>query len=296
MPSHIYQRIGRYADAIKSNQMAAAADEDYITQCHAQGLYPMAYYPHNVHFIWFAASAEGQSKLAIESARKVAAQVTDSVLAGVPLLAGFRIIPYYALTRFGHWDEMLAEPRPSTPDKFVHAIWHYARGLSFVAKARRDDATRELDTLRTMLAAGGFDYSLFSPNTATNILSIAPEVLAGEIAEARGDHDTAIDHLEKAVRYEDALVYTEPEEWHYPPRLTLGAMLLAAGRAREAEVVYWEDLKKHPENGWALRGLADALTAEGKADEAAEVRGRFERAWARADVKLGGSRFSAEAR
>ena len=293
MPSHIYQRVGRYADAIKSNQKAALADEDYITQCRAQGLYPMAYYPHNIHFIWFAASVDGQSALAIESARKVASKVPDSLLAGLPLLAGFRVVPYYALTRFGRWDEMLAEPKPSSPDRFLNAIWHYARGLALTAKGRRDEATKELDELRTIATAEGLDYPMFSPNTAKNILAVAPEVLAGEIAAARGDHESAIRSLERAVRLEDALVYTEPEEWHYPPRLSLGAVLLAAGRAREAEVVYWEDLRKHPENGWALNGLAQALAKQGRDTEAAEVRARFDRAWARADVKLAGSRFSA---
>ena len=101
MPSHIYQRVGRYADAMKSNELAIAADEDYITQCRAQGLYPMGYYPHNVHFLWFAATADGQSQLAIESARKLAAKVDDETLKELPLLAGFRVVPYYALTRFG---------------------------------------------------------------------------------------------------------------------------------------------------------------------------------------------------
>ncbi len=296
MPSHIYQRLGRYADAIRSNQLAAAADEDYITQCRAQGLYPMAYYPHNVHFIWFAASADGQSAVALASARKVASQVSDSLLAAIPLLAGFRVVPWYALTRFGRWDEMLAERHPRSPDKFLNAIWHYARGLALVANGRRDEATRELDSLRTLATSGGLDYQLFSPNSAANILAVAPEALAGELAEARGDHDTAIRHLERAVRFEDALVYTEPEEWHYPPRLALGAVLLAAGRPREAETVYWDDLRDHPENGWALRGLADALAAQGRKAEAAEAQARFERAWARADVKLTASRFAAGGR
>ena len=293
MPSHIYQRVGRYADAIKSNQLAAAADEDYITQCRAQGLYPMAYYPHNIHFIWFAASADGQAELAISSARKVASKVPDSLLAGLPLLGGFRVVPYYALTRFGKWDEMLAEPKPSSPDKFVNGIWHYARGLALAAKGRRDEAMRELEALRTIAKSKDMDYPMFSPNLASKIIAVGPEVLAGEIAMARGDHAVAIDHFNRAVRLEDQLVYTEPEEWHYPPRLSLGAALLAAGRAGEAEVVYWEDLRKHPENGWALKGLADALTAQGRTDEAADANARFAKAWARSDVKLPSSRFAA---
>ena len=293
MPSHIYMRIGRYHDAARSNEQAVLADEDYITQCRAQGLYPMAYYPHNIHFLWAAATMEGRSELAVSSARKTAAQVSDSALAALPLLAGFRVVPWYALTRFGRWDEMLAEPRPRSGDPFVLGTWMYARGLALVAKGRRDDAGKLVDTLRRAVKADGLDYPLFSPNTARSILSIAPEVLAGELAASRGEHDVAIRHLETAVRLADGLTYTEPEEWHYPPRHALGAVLIAAGRPREAETVYWEDLRKHPENGWALRGLAAALQAQGRSAEAADAQARFERAWSRADVKVTGSRMAA---
>ena len=107
MASHIYQRVGRYADAMKSNQLAVAADEDYITQCRAQGLYPMAYYPHNIHFLWFAATADAQSAVALDSAKKVAGKIPDEVLAEMPLTAGFRVVPYWANVRFGRWDDIL---------------------------------------------------------------------------------------------------------------------------------------------------------------------------------------------
>jgi len=292
MPSHIYQRIGRYADAVRSNELAVLADEDYITQCRAQGLYPMAYYPHNLHFLWAAATMDGRSELAIANARKTAAQVSDSALATLPLLAGFRVVPWYALTRFARWDEMLAERRPASSDRYLLGTWMYARGLALIAKGKHNEAGRLLDSLRTIARGDGLDYTLFSPNTARRILTIAPEVLAGELAAARGDFDTAVQHLETAVRLEDGLTYTEPEEWHYPPRHALGAVLIAAKRAREAETVYWEDLRRHPENGWGLRGLAEALAAQGRDAEAADARARAERAWARADVKLTGSRFA----
>lgn len=118
MASHIYQRVGRYADSMKSNQLAIAADEDYITQCHAQGLYPMVYYPHNIHFLWFAATVDGQSKIAIQSAREVASKISDEVLKAIPLTAVFRVTPYWALARFGHWKEILAEPAPPATNLF----------------------------------------------------------------------------------------------------------------------------------------------------------------------------------
>jgi tetratricopeptide (TPR) repeat protein len=291
MPGHIYQRVGRYADAIKSNQLAIAADEDYITQCRAQGLYPMAYYPHNIHFLWFAATFDGQSKLAIDSARQLAAKIDNATMQQAPLLAGFRMVPYYALTRFGKWDEMLAEPEPPAFSPVLRLVWHYTRGLSFVAKSRLDDAERELAAVRTLIADESMKQGLFSPNIAGNIVAPAPEVLAGEIAAARGNHDVAIAHLERAVRLEDALVYTEPAEFHYPPRHALGAILLKAGRPAEAETVYWEDLKRNRENGWALFGLLQALRAQHKTDDAAVIEARFKKAWARADITLTASRF-----
>ena len=291
MPSHIYQRVGRYADAVESNLKAASADEDYITQCRSQGLYPMAYYPHNVHFAWFAATMDGRGQLAIDSARKVASKVSDQALKELPLLAGFRVTPYYALTRFGRWDEMLAEPAPPADNLYMTGSWQYARGLAFIAKGQLFDAERALVEVRRIAADKGLDYALFSPNTAASIFAIAPHVLEGELLAARKDYDEAIAHLERAVRLEDGLVYTEPSEWHYPPRHALAAVLLAAGRAREAETVYWEDLRRNRENGWALFGLAQALSAQAKNDQAALVRARYEKAWARADFKPTASRL-----
>jgi tetratricopeptide (TPR) repeat protein len=294
MPAHIYQRVGRYADAIKSNQLAIVADEDYITQCRAQGLYPMGYYPHNIHFLWFAATADGQSALALESARKVATRIDDETLAAAPMLAAFRVVPYWALTRFGRWDEMLREPEPPASSAFLRGGWHFGRGLSFVALGQIERAEQELLKLNEVMKDPSLDAPLFSPNTGRTVLSPGPDVLAGEIAAARGDFDRAVQHLERAVRLEDAFVYTEPSEWQSPPRLTLGAVLLEAGRAAEAETVYWEDLKRNRNSGWALQGLVQALRAQGKDDQAAAVQARLTTAWQRADITLPGSRFGAQ--
>jgi len=292
MPAHIYQRVGRYTDAVRSNELAIAADEDYISQCRAQGLYPMAYYPHNLHFLWFAATAEGRSKVAIEAARKAASRVDDETLKAVPLLGGFRVVPYYALTRFGKWDEMLREPEPPATSAYLHGMWQYARGTAFLGKGQINDAEREFEKFEETLKDKTLDQPLFSPNTGRAVMSIAREVLAGEIAAAKKNYDEAIPHLERAVRLEDALVYTEPAEFHFPPRQALGAVLLEAGRAPEAETVYWEDLKRNRENPWSLFGLTQALKAEGKNDDAALIEARFKKAWARADTTITSSRFA----
>lgn len=290
MPGHIYQRVGRYADAIRSNQLAIAADEDYIEQCRAQGLYPTGYYPHNIHFLWFAATFDGQSRLAIEAARNLAAKIDDDTLKAAPMTAGFRLVPYYALTRFGRWDEMLREPEP--PDNVVlRAAWHYARGLSFVATNQLLEASGELVALGAFMRDEAMNQPLFSPNTARAAFTPASDILAAEISAARGEVDRAITLLDRAVRFEDSLVYTEPSEFHFPARHALGVMLLAEGRAAEAETVYWEDLRRNRENGWALFGLLQALRAQDKMDVAALVEARFKKAWARADVTLTSSRF-----
>jgi tetratricopeptide (TPR) repeat protein len=285
MPAHIYQRVGRHADVIRSNQLAAEADEDYITQCKAQGLYPLAYYPHNLHFIWMGATASGQKKLALESARKLANQVPHEALATVPILQGFLVVPDFANVRFEQWDAILADGAPQHPTLFTRGVRSYARALAFAGLNRLDEATRELATLRALVADPEMKkQATFSSNNGFAILRIGAEVAAGEIAAKRKDWDTALLHLERAVRYEDALVYTEPHDWHAPARENLAAVLLAAGRADEAETVYWEDLKRHAESGWSLRGLLKALTVQGKNEEAALVEARLRKAWRDADI------------
>jgi tetratricopeptide (TPR) repeat protein len=293
MPGHIYYRVGRYADAIRANELAIRADEDYITQCRAQGLYPMSYYPHNLHFLWWSATADGRASLAIDAARKLAAKIPDETLKEMPMLAGFRVVPALALARFGRWDEVLREPPPPPGAPYYQGIWHYARGLAFLGKGQLLDAEAELVGVRRALASPDLDAPLFSPNTMRAVLAIAPEVLAGELAAAQRNYPAAVAHLERAVRLEDGLVYTEPAEWHYPPRHALGAVLLEAGRPAEAETVYWEDLRRNPENGWALTGLLQAVKAQGRAQDAGLVAERLERAWGRADVRPDASRIAA---
>ena len=291
MPSHIYRRVGRYADAARSNELAIAADEDYITQCRAQGIYPLAYYPHNVHFLWDASTVEGRSAVAIENAEK-AARITGEHLHEMALLQTFAVVPLHAYVRFGQWEKILALPEPPADQKFVTGMWHYARGLGFTATGRLEEAARELEKLSALVADKALDdLQLFSNNTAGPVLRIAEQMLAGELAAKQGDYEKAIAHLHRGVLYEDALVYIEPPDWPQPVRQSLGAVLLEAGRPVEAEVVYWEDLKRNAENGWSLYGLVQVLRAQGKDEEATAVEQRFQKAWARADITLTSSRI-----
>ena len=287
MPAHIYMRVGRHADVVRSNLLAVKADEDYIAQCRAQGIYPLGYYPHNIHFVWMGATASGQRALALDSARKVADAIPREALGTIPVLQGFLVVPYWAMTRFAQWDEILADPGPRHDTPFTRGAWRYARAMAFTALGKLDEAERELAELKTLASDPALDGpTTFSTNTGRSILRIAPEVVAGEISARRKDWERAVLHLDRAVRYEDALIYQEPPDWHAPVRLNLGAVLLAAGRPDEAEAVYWEDLRNNPGSGWSLFGLAQALDAQGKKDEAARVRKRFDVAWQDADFKL----------
>ena len=293
MPSHIFRRIGRYEDASKSNEDATAADEDYITQCRAQGVYPLAYYPHNIHFLWDSATMEGRSQVAIEAARKAASSIPADAWREVPLLHQFLVTPLFAYTRFGEWDLILNEPRPPQDSLFWTGVWYYARGLAYTATGNPDEAIRELDHLRETAAHDSLvDYRVtFSRNGAKAILDIAMEVLAGELSAKRGDYDNAIARLHRAVLLEDNLIYNEPPDWHVPVRQSLGAVLLSAGRPAEAEAIYWQDLERNRENGWSLFGLLQSLRAQGKEQQAAAVEKRFRKAWKRSDVTLTASRF-----
>jgi tetratricopeptide (TPR) repeat protein len=276
MPAHIFQRVGRHADVVRVNLLAAKADEDYIAACKAQGLYPLAYYPHNLHFIWMGASAGGHKTLALESARKLAAAVPAEGLAAAPILQGFLVVPYWAMVRFSEWEQILAEPAPAFATPFTQSAWRYARALALLAKDRVTEAEREYDAMKTLLEDPVLKgQTTFSSNNGFTILRIAVDVVAGEIAARRKDWNTAVVHLDRAVRFDDALVYTEPHDWHVPARQSLAAVLMAAGRADEAETVLWEDLKRNPDHVWNLSLMARALRLQNKTADAALIDARL---------------------
>lgn len=294
MPSHIYMRVGRFADSYKANARAVDADENYITQCRSQGIYPLNYYPHNIHFMAWSAMVLGRPVDALDAARKIVDKVPHELSADKniwTLYETFLSQPMFVMVRFGMWDKMLAEPKPDIDSMYMTGIWHYGRALAFIHSGQIAKAREELLPLvKTKEAMAVLDHYIgFS--TADALLTIAEEVVRGELNFAEGNTWKALARLERAVRLEDGLLYNEPPDWYFPVRQFLGAMLLDAGRPGEAEVVYSADLRKNPENGYSLYGLAVALEQQGKQEDADDVKSRFERIWAGSNHMLTSSRF-----
>lgn len=295
MPAHIYIRVGRYRDATVANQNAVKVDQHYLSHSHVESIYTSAYVPHNYHFLWAAAIKTGQHKLALQAARDTAAKVNPEAMRA-PGFAGtlqhFWLIPLYTEALFGQWSDILQEPEPPADLLYPTGVWHYARGLAFLRQGKVDPAQLELTNLKQIISDPAVaDLKIFDLNEVTQILKIAQAVLEGEIAAERSDYETAVTHLKRAIELEDGLNYTEPKDWYLPPRQVLGAVLLMAGKAAVAEQVYREDLHYHPQSGWSLYGLVQALCAQGKTADAEAAQKQFNEAWADADISLTSSRL-----
>jgi tetratricopeptide (TPR) repeat protein len=286
MPAHIYARTGRFVASANSNAAAAGVDERFMQRTGTRGgMYPLMYYNHNVHFESYAAAMAGQFARARRTADKLSANVTPFI-ADMPMLEGFIPQQYFVLLRFAKWDDLLALPAPATSLPLTTAIWHYARGAAFAA--RKDVPRARGEQMLFVEAAGKIrpETPVGVLNTAGQLFAVATPLLAGRIAAARGDSGAAIEQYRIAIAAEDLLAYDEPPTWYHPVRETLGAALLAAGRAAEAEQVFREDLKYNPRNGRSLFGVWKALEAQGKKTEAVRAGAEFRRVWSVADVML----------
>ena len=289
MPSHIYLRIGRYADASAANERAAAADESYITQCRAQGFYPAAYYPHNVHFLYASAAFEGRSEVSIGAARKLSANMTPEIVEAVPSVEEFVPMELYALARFGRWSELLDAPPPPGSWRYATGVWHFGRGMAHAARGEGERARAELEALGEIASEPALAELFFaSGSTPAQLLTIAARVLEARIEGEAGRWDRAEPLLREAVTLQDALPYTEPPPWYFPNREALGQALLERGRFAEAEAVFRRSLEKTPRNGWSLEGLVTSLEGQGARDAAAAAEAERRAVWARADVELPG--------
>ncbi|HKY92655.1 MAG TPA: hypothetical protein VJM11_16520 [Nevskiaceae bacterium] len=287
MPAHIYQRVGRYAEAEAANASGVAADLAYMKQVTPQGYYGI-YLAHNYDFQAFSASMEGRSKSALEAQKQTGGAMPAAVLDGIPGMDFFAAKLPFVQVRFGRWDDILA----ATPPDEKYAVWtgihRFAHAYALAAKGQLETAEAELKAFDDYTARLPADLAA-GYNSAKDVLGVGSLLVAARIAQGKGDKAKAVALLTDAVAREDKLSYDEPADWFFPVRHLLGAALLDAGKAKQAEAVYREDLKRNPSNGWALFGLSQALKAQKKSTK--DVDAQFQTAWKNADVTLTASAF-----
>ena len=280
MPAHIYIRTGDYAAAVKTNQEAAEADRAYIKGSGVQGIYPMMYYSHNLHFIAMCSAMTGDYVEAKKAGDMLAAHVGPAVK-DMPPLEGFMTIPMAVAVRFHKWDEILAMKAPDPEMKTAVGFWHFARGMALAGKGKTSEAEAEYKVVADAEKATSPDVVFTMPinNKTKDILKIAENVLGAQIAFAKKDNAAAVSRLRDAVAVQDGLKYDEPPDWFFPVRESLGGVLLLSGDAQGAEQVFREDLTRNPRNPRSLFGLHRALKAQERNSDAWFVEKEFHNAW-----------------
>ena len=294
MPSHTYIRIGRYHDGAVSNQKAVLVDSLYTEACHAQGVYPLAYYPHNYHFLAACATLSGESKIAMEGAIATADHAHKSLLRDPAwaTLQHYYTIPWYVEVKLGLWKDILSAPAPEKDLKYPLVVWHYAQGMAKLSQNKVPEAKQHLAEMKSIMTDTKIkDLTIWGINSVYDLCLIAAKTLEGEIQAKEKKFPAAIALLTEAIEKEDALNYNEPPDWFFSVRHHLGAVLIDAGKYQDALKVYEQDLTIYPENGWALRGMMNVYEKMGDKGSYDKTKVRFEMAWKYADIAIVASRI-----
>ncbi len=287
MPSHVYQRVGRYNDAAEANRKAIVADKKYTGTIGDPGYYAM-YVAHNFQFLWASALMAGRGDESLQAARDMVKLVPPEMWKQMPEVSFAVEAPALSLVRFGRWNEVLAEPAPPAELPMPTILHHYARGRAFAALGKLDEADGEAAAMQKIAASlPKTAVAGFTPGA--DYAAVAIDLVRGDVACRRGKTADGLALLKKAVATHDGFPYAEPPDWYYPPRQTLAAWLLRAKKPAEAQKVLEEDLKQNPDNGWSLTGLREALRAQKKPTSAVDA--KLAVAWKEADVKVASSDF-----
>jgi tetratricopeptide (TPR) repeat protein len=280
MPAHIYIRTGDYEAAVKTNQKAALADQAYIKAGAAEGIYSMMYYSHNLHFIAMAAAMNGNYLESRRGAQLLAANVGPHVKE-MPPLEGFMTVPLAVEVRFHKWNEILKAPQPDPAMHTATVFWHFARGLALAGTGKLEEAEAEHKFVAEAEENTPPDAIFQMPinNKTKDILKIAENVLGAKISLAKNDMDATVSQLRAAVAIQDSLKYDEPQDWFYPVRESLGAVLLKIGDDAGAEEAFRADLERNPRNPRSLFGLEQALKAQQRTYDAGFIRKQFDANW-----------------
>ena len=280
MPFHVYFRVGQYKDAIEANRRAVAADEAYLAEARPEGIYPLAYYPHNIHSLMTSAQMAGDGANAISAAEKLAHTVSQDAGRSIAWVQPILVAPYFAHAQFSSPDTTLALPDPGGELPYVKAMWHYARGVAHAWRNEPAAARAEVEAMRRLAQGADFSDLVGGGVPAPDVIELAQHVVRGRIAQSGDDWPRAIAEFQQAVALEDELAYSEPPYWYYPVRQSLGAVLLAAGRLGEAETAFRQSLLRAPNNGWVLYGLVATYQSQGNQGAAVTTSKQFTQAWA----------------
>lgn len=294
MPSHIYIRTGDYHKGTLSNMRAIAVDSSYVSTCNAQGAYPLAYFPHNYHFMAATATLEGNCKWAIEASNKVAEHSNILLMKepGWGTIQHYYTIPYYVYVKFGKWEEILKMKNADPTLKYPEAVRNYARGMAFLGLKNITSAKKELRSLENYANDESLkEITIWEINSVDILLQIARRVLKAEILASDSNYDESIVLLKEAVIIEDGLNYNEPPDWFFSVRHHLGAVQIEAENYEDAIDTFEEDLQRLPKNGWALHGLKLAYTKLDNQNKISEINDKLKTIWATADTKLASSRI-----
>jgi tetratricopeptide (TPR) repeat protein len=283
MPAHIYERVGDYQAAARSNREAAAADEAYFKATGMQGFYSMDY-AHNLDFLAVAHSMQGRYRDAIDASNKLV-DFTRPMVRTMPMVEPILAKSILMWERFRRWDEIMKQPQPDASQPSTLALWHWARAMAFAAHGDAGNAESEHKAFLIIAKSVPAD-SMSSLNPTSKILAIADDVLRARIAEAKHDGKTALEFFDKGVRDEDSLAYDEPPQWFHPVREMLGGFLLRRGNYAEAEKVFRADLERDRHSGRSLFGLMESLKRQKRTSDAAVIQKEFAAAWKNADTKL----------
>ena len=279
MPSHIYYRVGRFGDSLKSNRDASAVDETYISQTGAMGVYPIGYYSHNVHFVLVSAQLLGDTETVLSEADKLDKWLSNEVATAIPIAQPVKAAPYFAWAQYADPDKIMALPDPAGAPPYVKAMWHYARGVALASKKDAAGARKEAAAIESIET--GTDWSTLDAWAipARPVLGVAKNVVLARAAQADGDNKAAIDQWRQAVATEDTIPYMEPPFWYYPVRQSLGAALLKEGQTDEAAKEFKAALEQSRGNAWLLYGVEQAAKVKGDSAAQTKAASEFAKAW-----------------
>mmetsp|Transcript_26161 Transcript_26161/g.43789 ORF Transcript_26161/g.43789 Transcript_26161/m.43789 type:complete len:553 (-) Transcript_26161:175-1833(-) len=303
MATHIDMWVGNYERAVKVNAISVEQDKRYVEKTgHNDGFYAV-YRAHNLHFQMWAACFDGQYEVALNCAKDMGEMLPEEIMNQFPgYLEWFCVHIPMVYIRFGKWNEILQEPFPKDPVTWpaMTAVLRYSRGIAFAALGKVEEAEKEQKLFHEALARTELHRKYGLNNLVYDTsekkrgnLNVAEKMLEGEILYRKGEYDKAFQALKEAVTLDDSLIYDEPWGWSQPARHALGALLAEQKHYEEAISVFKEDLKRWPENLWALCGLLTCAKGNGDVKETEMLKTRLAKASSRATISVDAACFCA---